>query len=128
MEIHINFLRECARYFENKVVGTKEDREHWAYRQNAENLRKAADALVAAHQHIQLHAGDCLSLDNEVNLMRSHWEEEMAENAALKAEVAEARAKADIARGEADFLRREYANIPNSHALEKLASQGEQER
>jgi hypothetical protein len=59
----------------------------------AENA--ALEAKIKAQQsHIQLHAGDCLSLDNEVNLMRSHWEEEMAENAALKAEVAEARAKA----------------------------------
>ncbi len=38
--------------------------------------------------HIELHAGDCLSLDNEVMLMRDHWQEAEARVKELEAELA----------------------------------------
>jgi predicted nucleic acid-binding Zn-ribbon protein len=52
-----------------------------------DKLHKAADEIEKMRSHIKLHAGDTLSLDNEVNLMRDHWQEAEARIRELEAEL-----------------------------------------
>jgi hypothetical protein len=67
-------------------------------RYEIEEARKRDQAEIASlhakvaglEQHIQLHAGDAQSLNNEVELFRQHWNEAEAEAASLRADLAEA--------------------------------------
>lgn len=52
MEDHIKFLEDAAKYFENKTTDG-EDKAHWANVFNAENCRKAAQAIAALHAENQ---------------------------------------------------------------------------
>jgi hypothetical protein len=54
------------------------------------SLLDKKDAEIAGlRSHIKLHAGDTLSLDNEVALMRDHWQEAEAQIKDMKALLAD---------------------------------------
>ena len=61
-------------------------------RQHLEKMKEHVDCCGTPMvrkmlSHIELHAGDCLSLDNEVTLMRDHWQEAEARVKDLEAEL-----------------------------------------
>jgi len=56
------------------------------YRINEKDLyeiKKLCDCLDTTISTMQLHAGDCCSLNNEVELFRGHWEDAEEENKRL---------------------------------------------
>lgn len=79
------------------------------------SLREKVEGL---ERHIKLHAGDTLSLDNEVRVMKSHWDD--AEERATTAEALVAQLQAEGERKRQNTLR-EAAKIVRARADFSLA-------
>lgn len=52
-------------------------------------IKKLCDCLDTTISTMRLHAGDCCSLNNEVELFRGHWMEEEEENKRLRKIIAD---------------------------------------
>lgn len=80
---------ERLRSFASNYIGNN------LYVKDANMLREAAAEIERLRSHIQLHAGDTLSLDNEVTLMRDHWQEAEETIKELRAEIERLRTVTD---------------------------------